>query len=72
MSKSSLENIDLNPLMQSGRMKGSFRVFVDRWALSVSFWEVIEAAHRSSAVDSRRILVMKSQSPGSYSVHESE
>jgi len=48
-------------------MKGFFHASVDQWALSASFWEVIEAARRSSAVESRRILVMKSQSPGSYS-----
>ena len=67
MLKSSLANTDSNPLMQSGRTKGSFYTFVDWWAPSASFWEVVEAACRSSTVDSRRILVMKSRSLGSYS-----
>ena len=65
--KSSLENTDLNPLTQLGGTKGTFRASVDQWAPSASFWEVVEVAHRSSVVESRRILVMKSRSPGSYS-----
>ena len=67
MSKSSLANTDSNSLTQSGRMKGSFHAFVDQWAPSTSFWEIVKVAHRSSAVDSGRILVMKSWSPGLYS-----
>ena len=67
MSKFSLANTDSNSLAQSGGMKGSFRASVDRRASSASFWEVIEAARRSSLVESRRILVMKSWSPSSYS-----
>ena len=66
-SKSSLANTDSNPLIQSGGIKGSFCASADQQAPSASFWEVVEAAHRSSAVESRRILVMKSWSPGSYS-----
>ena len=64
--KSFLANTNSNPLMQSGGMKGSFHASADRRAPSASFWKVIKAAHRSSAVESGRILVMKSQSPGSY------
>ena len=67
MSKSSLANMDSNPLTQSGQMKGSFYASTDRRAPSASFWEVIEAVRRSSIVKSGRILVMKSWSPGSYS-----
>ena len=51
---------------QSGGIKGSFCASTDRQTPSASFWEVIEAPCRSSAVESRRILVMKSRSPGSY------
>jgi len=70
MSKSSLVNTDSNPLMQSGRMKGSFHASVDRRAPSASFWEVVEVARRSSAVGSGRIWVMKSWSPCSYSASQ--
>jgi len=66
-SKSSLANTDSNPLTQSGGMKGSFRASVDQQAPSASFWEVVEVARRSSLVESGRILVMKSRSPGLYS-----
>ena len=66
-SKSFLANMDSNPLTQSGRIKGSFCASTDWQAPSASFWEVIEAACRSSAVEFKRILAMKSQSPGSYS-----
>jgi len=65
MSKSFLANTDSNSLMQLGGMKGSFRASADQQAPSASFWEVVEVACRSSAVDSGRILVIKSWSPGS-------
>jgi len=54
MSKSFLANMDSNPLVQSGGVKGSFCVSEDQWAPSASFWEIVEVAHRSSVVDSVR------------------
>jgi len=66
MSKSSLANMDLNPLTQSGGIKGSLCVSMDRQAPSASFWKIIEAARRSSAVGSGRIQVMNSGSPCLY------
>jgi len=64
--KSSLTNMDSNPLTQSGGMKGSLSVSADQWVPSTSFWEAVEVARRSSAVGSRRIWVMKSQSSCLY------
>ena len=66
MSKSFLANTDSNSLTQLGGMKGSFHASADQQAPSASFWEVVEAACRSSAVNSGKILVIKSRSPGSY------
>jgi len=67
MSKSFFANTDLNPLAQPDRMKGPFYVSEARQALSASFWEIMEVAHRSSIANSRRILITKSLSPCSYS-----
>ena len=67
MLKSSLVNIDSNPLMQLDRVKGVLHASEVRRASAVSFWEVMEVAHISFVVDSERILVMKSLSSCSYS-----
>ena len=70
MSKSSLANTDLNPLMQLGRVKGVLYASEVQWAPSASFWEVMEVACMSSVVDSERILVTKSLSPCLYSTSQ--
>ena len=67
MSKSSFVNTNSNPLAQLGRVRSPFCVSEARWASSASFWEIIEVVWRSSAVGSKRILVMKSLSPVLYS-----
>ena len=67
MLKSSFANTDSNPLAQSGRVRSPFCVSEARRASSTSFWEIVEVAQRSSAIGSKRILVMKSLSPCSYS-----
>ena len=67
MSKSSFANTDLNPLVQSGKMKSSFRVSKARQAPSTSFWEIVEMVHKSTAVDSGSNLVTKSLFPCLYS-----
>ena len=68
MSKSFLANTDLNPLTQSGGVKGSLYASMDRQAPSASFWEVVEVARSSSAVGFGRTRVMNSRSPCSYSI----
>ena len=65
--KSSFANTNSNPLTQLGRVRSPFHVSEARWASSTSFWEIVEVAQRSSAAGSRRILVIKSLSPCSYS-----
>jgi len=57
MLKSFFANTDLNPLVQSGRVRSPFHVSEARWAPSASFWEIVEVARRSSAVGSKRILL---------------
>jgi len=51
--------MDLNPLAQLDRVKGSCCVSEAQQAPFVSFWEIVEVAHRSSVVNSatsRRFL----------------
>ena len=67
MLKSSFANTDSNPFAQLGRGRSPFRVSEAQQAPSASFWEIVEVAQRFSMAGSKRILVMKSLSPGSYS-----
>jgi len=67
MSKSSFANMDSKLLIQLGRVKSPFCVSEAQQALSTSFWEIMEVAHRFSVVDSGRILVTKSLFPCLYS-----